>query len=112
MIHDDGPRINWRLAVLTKLLTGGDSPTRAAEIRTSTGTTNRPITKLYPLEVNSGTESSQSTHDPPERIKNSSMGEETLPVKERPTRQSARRAAECISEWTQTLRAPLEDVET
>ena len=34
------------------------------------------------------------------------MGEETLSVKERPTRQSARRAAERISEWTQTLCAP------
>ena len=32
LIHDDGPRINWRLAVVTKLLIGGDSPTRAAEI--------------------------------------------------------------------------------
>ena len=97
---------------MTKLLIGGDSLTRAAEIGISTGTTNRPITKLYPLEVNSSTESSKSTHDPPERIKKSSMEEETLPVKERPTRQSARRAAERISEWTQTLCAPPEDVET
>ena len=78
LIHDDGPRINWRLAVVTKLLIGGDNLTRAAETQTSTGTTNRPTTKLYPLEVNSSTESSQSTHDLPERIKKSSMEEETL----------------------------------
>ena len=55
-VHDNGPRVNWRLAVMTKLLVGGDGLTHAVEIRTSTGTTNRPITKLYPLEVNSSTD--------------------------------------------------------
>ena len=48
IVHNDGPCVNWRL---TKLLVGGDGFTRAVEIRTSTGTTNRPIAKLYPLEV-------------------------------------------------------------
>ena len=53
IVHDNGPRVNWRLAVVTKLLVGHDGFTRAAEIRTSTGYTNWPIAKLYPLEVHS-----------------------------------------------------------
>jgi len=24
MVHDDGPRVNWRLAVVTRLIVGGD----------------------------------------------------------------------------------------
>ena len=43
--------MNWRLAVVLKLLVGCDGFTRAAEIQTSTGYTNRPIAKLYPVEV-------------------------------------------------------------
>ena len=39
---------------------GGDGLVRAVNIRTSSGKTNRPITKLYPLEINSP---SQATHD-------------------------------------------------
>ena len=46
-VHDEGPRLNWRLAVITKLLVGGDGLIHAAEIRTSTGTTNRPIANLF-----------------------------------------------------------------
>ena len=39
--------------MVTRLLVEGDGLTHAAEIRTSTGQTNRPIAKLYPLEVHS-----------------------------------------------------------
>ena len=106
--HDDGPRVNWRLAIVTKLLVGGDGLTRAAEIRTSTGTTNRPITKLYPLEVNSSTD---LTDDVPGEQEKAAAGK-MQPVNQRPMRQSARRAVERISEWTSALRAPPEDVET
>ena len=106
LIHDDGPRVNWRLAIVTKLLTGGDGLTRAAEIRTSTGTTNRPIAKLYPLEVNDDT---GTVNDEPGKTKENPT-DTTLPVR-RPIRQSAKRAVEQISEWAQTLRAPPEDVE-
>ena len=52
IIHDDIPRTNWKLAVVEKLITVSDGITRAAEIRTMNGRTNRPITKLFPLEVN------------------------------------------------------------
>jgi len=39
------------LAVIEDVNTGEDGLVRAANIRTSTGKTNRPITKIYPLEV-------------------------------------------------------------
>ena len=40
IVHDDIPRINWKLAVVERLITGLDGITRAAEIRTSGGKTN------------------------------------------------------------------------
>ena len=51
LIHDDTSRVHWRLAVIERLNKGADGLTHSADIRTSTGKTNRPIAKLYPLEV-------------------------------------------------------------
>ena len=50
-MHDDIPRVHWKLAAVEKLITGLDGYTRAAEIRTATRKTNHPIAKLFPLEV-------------------------------------------------------------
>jgi len=50
-IHDESPRSQWKLAVVQELIYGNDGYTRAAKIRTSSGVTNRPIVKLYPLEM-------------------------------------------------------------
>lgn len=47
-IHDDGPRIMWKLAVVKELIQGRDGFVRAATLRTKHGLTNRPISKLYP----------------------------------------------------------------
>ena len=43
LIHDDKPRVDWRLAGIEELIPGGDGLILAANIRTSTGKTNRPI---------------------------------------------------------------------
>ena len=51
LVHDDTPRVKWRLAVIEDVLVGEDGLIRAVNIRTSTGKTNRLVTKLYPLEV-------------------------------------------------------------
>jgi len=51
LIHDDTPRINWRMAVIESVNKGRDGVIRSANIRTTTGRTNRPIARLYPLEV-------------------------------------------------------------
>ena len=54
IIHDDTSRATWKMAVVDELLVGKDKLVRAANICTSTGITSRPITKLYPIEVNEG----------------------------------------------------------
>ena len=115
IVHDEGPRVTWRLAVITKLLVGGDGLTRAAEIRTSTGLTNRPIIKLYPLEVHSDefvNETSptltREADDVPSTIQKPAIENQV----DHPVRQSARRATERMTKWIETLRAPPEDVVT
>lgn len=50
-IHDEGPRIQWKLAVVQELITCKDGSTRAAKVKTKHGLTTRPIVKLYPLET-------------------------------------------------------------
>ena len=44
------------MAVIQRLIKGNDGYVRAAEIRTNTGRTNRPISKLYPLEISTDEE--------------------------------------------------------
>ena len=52
IIHDDVPCVTWRLAIIEDLIVGGDRLIWAATLRTANRTTSRPITKLYPLELN------------------------------------------------------------
>ena len=111
LIHDEGHRINWRLAVIRDLITGGDGLVRAADIQTSTERTNRPVTKLYPLEVTADT----GTEVPSNQIQDTTgaKGETsaTTPTYERrPQRTSARKAVEKMAGWRQTLLGPPEDV--
>ena len=115
IVHDEGPRVTWRLAVITKLLVGGDGLTRAAEIRTSTGLTNRPIIKLYPLEVHSDefvNKTSPTLTGEADDIPSTIQQPEIENQVDRPVRQSARRATEQMTRWIETLRAPPEDVVT
>ena len=56
LIHDDLPRTNWKMAVIQRLIKRNDGYVRAAEIRTNTGRTNRPISKLYLLEISTDEE--------------------------------------------------------
>ena len=104
LIHDDGPRMQWKLAVVENLREGGDGLIRAADLRTSSGKTNKPIVRLYPLEV---------TADDREPVKDTVMTEhKTNDLVDRPPKRiAATRAARQISEWTKTIRAPPEDVE-
>jgi hypothetical protein len=98
LVHDDSPRSTWKLAVVEDLIRGGDNLVRAASIRTSTGYTNRPICKLYPLELstNEGEEKDISNCDQENLVNNSTEQERT--VRNRPVRTSAARAANRISE--------------
>ena len=50
-IYDDTPRCLWKLAVVDELIHGEDKLVRSVKLRTNSGFTNRPIARLYPLEV-------------------------------------------------------------
>ncbi|XP_053406421.1 uncharacterized protein LOC128559227 [Mercenaria mercenaria] len=51
-IHDEhSPRNKWSLGIIQDVITSGDGRVRAAVVRSSRGSTTRPISKLYPLEV-------------------------------------------------------------
>ena len=54
LVHDDIPKVNWKLALIQQVIKGEDGLIRAVNIRTANGVTNYPITKLYPLEVTTG----------------------------------------------------------
>jgi len=103
IIHDDMPRSEWKLAPVEKLMTGSDGIVRAAEIRIAGGRTNRPIAQLIPLKVNHDVtqEKQDSTHTKHDS-EDISLG--------RPTRPATLTARNRIKEWTDLIRAALEDV--
>ena len=51
LIHDDTIRVQWKLAIIEGVNKEADGFICSATVRTSTGRTNQPIVKLYPLEV-------------------------------------------------------------
>ena len=51
LVHAETNRLKWNIAMVQRLNYGKDGLVRSAEIKTKHGYTNRPITKLYPLEV-------------------------------------------------------------
>ena len=61
-VHDETPRWKWKLAVITELIHGNDGLVRAAKIKMNGTETNRPIVKLYPLEVNMNNHSRETEH--------------------------------------------------
>ena len=115
LVHDDSPRISWKMAVVEELITDGDGLVRAANIRTCNGKTNRPIARLYPLEVTSHDEVTPSeplqTVDTVE-LKRSGTNIQHVndSVHARPVRDSARKAKNKFARWANELLAPPEDV--
>ena len=99
LVHDDTARVNWRLAVIESLNKGEDGLVRSANIRTTTGRINRPIARLYPLEV---TAADQPTTDD----QNQMTDNDTT----RPVRRAAERSRTRVKEWITTLSGPPEDV--
>ena len=111
LIHDEKPRLNWKLAVIEDLLMGNDGCVRAANVRTGNYVTSRPISKLYPLEVSSTDSNLQREVTRGELNKQSTNSQPTDTNKERPRRKAAEKARSQISEWTKELCRPPEDVE-
>ena len=53
LIHDEGPRAKWKLGKIIRLYPGGDGVVRVVQLKTCMGLINRPVVKLYPLELGS-----------------------------------------------------------
>ena len=94
---------------MEQLITGLDGYTRAAEIRTATGKTNRPIARLYPLEVNEGS-LDPSVSDNQDTRTNKTTVDLANHQKDRPTRQATIAARRKLREWSDMIRAAPEDV--
>lgn len=71
-IHDETHRNQWKLGIVDKLLTGEDNIVRSVQLKTARGNTNRPIAKLYPLEV-STTETTLDEQRPSRASKTAAM---------------------------------------
>ena len=114
-IHDDGPRLKWHLAVVQELQRGNDNLVRSAIIRTANGVTNRPISKLYPLEVNVGTnvlrgEPQVAGNDDDDDVSDASPQQDVkTSIPSCPPRLAAVKARTRVAEWNKVLRGP-EDV--
>ena len=113
VVHDDVPRSRWQLAVIEELIEGLDGGIRAAKIRTANGKTNRPVTKLFPLEVNDVSESSVNARDDDSNKRGDD--EDTLTtvkesIGEQLTRKATVRARNRIKGWTDVLSVAPEDV--
>ena len=106
LVHDDTPRITWKLAVIEELIMGKDGLVRAANIRTAHGRTNRPIARLIPLEVSSDGATTSSDQE------NCTVNKEAdNPTgASRPQRMAAQKARAKMKKWTTELGGPPEDV--
>jgi hypothetical protein len=101
MVHDEKPRNVWKLTVIEELIRGNDGLVRAASIRTKNGQTNRPITKLYPLEICAENNEKRQA-DYIEETDTPTTNEQPAP---RPQRLAALRARDRFSKWAEELRS-------
>ena len=104
LIHDDTPRIHWRFGVVERVNKGSDGHARSANIRTSTGQTNRPIARLYPLEVTAAELPQAAGHQ------KKAASNQSTEVTSRPARRAAELGRQRVKQWTGTLCTPPEDV--
>ena len=102
LVHDDSKRVNWKLAVIESVNKGKDNMIRSANIRTATGRTNRPISRLYPLEMSAA----EATVKQPVASERSDS-----PIHpKRPIREAAEKGRIQMKEWITSIRGPPEDV--
>ena len=103
------------MAVVEQLIWGKDGYARAANIRYDEGRTNRPIAKLYPLELsfpNSDDDKEKHTTSNPDISDDFSQSSTDPTTSTQPTRTSATIAQQKMANWTTMLLSPPpEDVE-
>ena len=95
LIHDDTPRTQWKLAIIEQVNKGADGLICSANVRTSSGKTNRLIARLYPLEVTASDISSVNDDNGP-REKLSTSTEETP---QRQVHRAAVKGRQKIQQW-------------
>ena len=61
IIHDDNPRVEWKIGKVTELIPGKDG--EVAKVLSNKTELTRATYKLYPLEVNAMIDTSDSTID-------------------------------------------------
>ena len=96
------------MAVVEDLVTGNDGLSRSAVIRTKNGVTNRPITKLYPLELTEGRDAEVNNSDQPPTTE--MRQDSDSPTVGRPRRNAAQQARLKVAKWIDDLQGPPEDV--
>ena len=118
-IHDDVPRNQWKLAVIEGVNRGDDGYIRSVTVRTANGRTNRPIARLYPLEVSADEHPTVSTDDGAEgpsqeetEQRDDHDDEDDSDTRgQQPVRMAMVKARDQVAEWSRILRRPPEDVE-
>ncbi len=63
LIHNESSRMQWKMAIVESLIRSADGIARSATVRIGTSISSRPITKLYPLEVNEKEDVDSSQQD-------------------------------------------------
>ena len=92
---------------MEKLIVGLDGYVRAADDRTASGRTNRPIARLIPLEVNENKAQEEQVVISTDVIDVSNSSDRPA---ERPTRHATIRARNRLKQWAGLIRAAPEDV--
>jgi hypothetical protein len=104
LVHSDlGRRVNWPLAIVTELKVGNDGLVRSASIQTKHGLSNRPIAKLYPLEVCATLDGERPSQSGPNLDPPSSQAGATLDPPTRTSRAAALRGRDRVQRWTKQL---------
>ena len=94
LIHDDSPRVTWKVALVTSIKRGYDGLAYSVNVRTANGTTNHPITRLHPLEIQAKEVSHTANRDTTVQTPSPVRG---------PQRDAARRAIRRIADWVKDI---------
>ena len=109
MVHDNGPQINWKMAVLESLTTGMDGLVCSANVRTKNGVNNGPVMKLFPLKVCDASIIQMENNEVDQEDHNTAEARKSLDnpmTGKRPQRSAAQRARKRLVEWIQIIHAP------
>ena len=102
LIHDDSPRVNWKLALVTSINRGHDGLVRSAQCTHRQWNNKPPYQKIAP----SRNQAKEVSH-----TANRTATVQTPSPVRRPQRDAARRAIRRIADWVKDICVPPEDVE-